>query len=39
MTHLPDLFGLCIPLGAILLVLDGAKLTKQQENLRNDNAR
>lgn len=38
-TDLSDLFSLCIPLGAILLVLDRAKLTKQQEDLRDDDAR
>lgn len=38
-TDLPDLFSLRIPLGAILLVLDRAELTKQQEDLRDDDAR
>lgn len=39
MTHLPDLLGLCIPLGAVLVVLDRAELTQQQEDLGNDDAR
>lgn len=39
MTHLPDLFSLRIPLRTVLLVLDGAELAKQQEDLRDDNAR
>jgi hypothetical protein len=38
MTHLPDLLGLRVPLGAILVVLDGAELTKQEKDLRDDNA-
>lgn len=37
LTHLPYLLGLCVPLGAILLVLQGNELAQQQGNLRNDN--
>ena len=37
-AHLLDLLGLRVPLCAILVVFHGAELTKQEEDLGNDNA-